>query len=114
MKKLIVSLTVVAAILSSAVVIGQTEQTEQTKMTDHDPVSEVLETFAQKLQEVDRTVKDRNSRLRLERALYYYQSSIQFHQSNWNRQALDHARRGLRLLELSQQQNSLDVQIASR
>ncbi|WP_342807075.1 hypothetical protein [Alteromonas sp. M12] len=97
MKKLTLFSVIIVAILSSAVVIGQTEPVPETKP---DPVIHLLKNFEQRLQRVDKTKQDRSSRLRLQRAEYYYYSSKRFHQSNWQAQALDHAQRGLRLLDL--------------
>ncbi|MEP4888638.1 MAG: hypothetical protein ABJV04_01305 [Aliiglaciecola sp.] len=107
MKKLILSSVIIIAILSSAMVDGQTEVAT---IDSSDPVNLLLKRFESRLQEADKTLGDRNSRLRLERALYYYQSSKRLYQANWRAKALDHADRGLKLLDLREQGSSDFVQ----
>jgi hypothetical protein len=45
---------------------------------------------------------ERNSMLRYQRALLYYVSAKQNLQSNWRKQAIGDAERGIRLLEMNQ------------
>jgi uncharacterized protein YpmB len=46
--------------------------------------------------------QERNSMLRYQRARLYYGSAKQNLQSNWRKQAIDDAQRGIKLLEMNQ------------
>jgi hypothetical protein len=84
-------------VVGSAIVIAQTTEQETVKSAPQNFI--VLE---RALANVDRSRKDRNSVLRLQRAEFYYHNAIKYHQAGWTAKALDYARRGTLLIELHQ------------
>ncbi|MGS2719029.1 hypothetical protein [Paraglaciecola aestuariivivens] len=63
----------------------------------------VIQQLKQAIQNADRSQQDKYSQLRLERALFYYQHALRYHQAKWSAKAKDYAQRGLLLVELHQQ-----------
>lgn len=64
------------------------------------PIPSELSVLENQLDKVNYDLNDRNTRLRLQRAQYYYQSSVKLLDSGWKAKALEHAQRGLNLLAL--------------
>lgn len=95
------SLSIIAAIIltmaGSAIVVAQTIEPEQIE-----PIPASITELKIALKNADRSKKDRNSVLRLERAEFYYASAVEYYQANWREKAVDYAQRGTLLVELHQ------------
>jgi hypothetical protein len=100
------SLSIIAAIIltmaGSAIVVAQTIEPEQIE-----PMPRSIIELKIALKKADRSKKDRNSVLRLERAEFYYSSAVEYYQAKWRAKALDYAHRGSLLVELHQR--SIDL-----
>jgi hypothetical protein len=97
MKSLIIIIFLLFSLLGSALVVGQTKQTQSSKTMPQSIID-----LEQALASVDRSKNDRNSRLRLERAEFYFQHAVKYHQADWHAKAVDFAQRGALLVELHQ------------
>lgn len=95
MKKLILFVVILFAVSASAVVAGQSVLAESSEKVSYKLAA--LETL---LRNVDREPMDRNSRLRLQRAEYYFSRAAELQEANWDQRALEHIRRSNNLLQL--------------
>ncbi|WP_158972473.1 hypothetical protein [Paraglaciecola sp. L3A3] len=82
---------------TSALVIAQTEQSSSDKAM---PLN--LNKLQQALANADQSKQDRNSKLRLERANFYYQQAQEYYRAGWDVKAKDYIQRGILLVELHQ------------
>lgn len=98
MKNSLVLLLVIAAISVSGFVVSQTTLVEPTYLGPTVPYE--LTSLENQVANADRSFTDRNSRLRLERAEMYLVTAKKYQAARWERRALDHAERGLRLIKL--------------
>jgi len=96
MKLLIITLLFIT-LVGSAIVVGQPK--EQKQITS---IPQSIIAFERALANADRSKKDRNSVLRLQRAEFYYHNAINYHRSGWTAKAQDYVRRGTQLVELHQ------------
>lgn len=97
MKSLFIITFLLITLVGSALVVGQTTETQSPKMMPQSIVD-----LEHALAAADRSRNDRNSRLRLERAEFYYQHAVKYHQADWHAKAADYAHRGTLLVELHQ------------
>jgi hypothetical protein len=94
MKLFIITLFFITFV-GSATLVAQTTEQEAIK-----PIPQSFIVFEQALAKVDRSKKDRNSVLRIERAEFYYLNAIKYHRAGWTAKAQDYVRRGTLLVEL--------------
>lgn len=96
-KALIISTFLLLSFVVSALVVGQTTEKHTSKTLPQSIIA-----LERALAEADRSKNDRNSKLRLERAEFYYQHAVKYYQAAWHAKSLDYAHRGAQLVELHQ------------
>jgi biopolymer transport protein ExbB/TolQ len=77
------------------------EAKQQQKQTTHVLPNELIQ-LALKISAIKILPIERNQRLRIERAQYYYLSAQQFFTDNWEKKAMEKANRGLVLLAMNE------------
>ncbi|WJG11026.1 hypothetical protein [Aliiglaciecola sp. LCG003] len=93
--KILISLCLLMFAIGAAVA-----QTNFKPAHESSPATIEIQNLEQKLDNLTYYPATRNGKLRIQRAHYYLKSSKKLHQSNWQQQALDHAKRGLNLVDL--------------
>lgn len=97
MKYFIIIVAIILTMAGSAIGVAQTIEPKQ-----KEPIPTTIIELKVALENADRSKKDRNSVLRLERAEFYYSNAIKHYQANWHAKAIDYATRGMLLVKLHQ------------
>ena len=95
--KLFITTFFFITLVGSATLVAQTTEQDAVK-----PIPQNFILLERALANVDRSKKDRNSVLRLERAEFYYHNAIKYHHAGWTAKATDYVHRGTLLVELHQ------------
>lgn len=96
--KMLLLLTM-AGVLSVVSIYGVSEPIESTSVERSTPT--VLVELARQISQIKLAPQERNQRLRYERAKYYYQSAQHNLAADWQKRAIEDAKRGLRLLAMN-------------